>query len=98
MVEIGAYADLRRMSFQKQKLTDVSFFGADLQECNFSRCVLRRCDFINARITNACFEKADLRDSSFGGNDLLHANFKEARIDLEQAVIFASALGVVYTP
>ena len=70
-----------------------SFEGADLRECKLSGCVFSRCSLSGALLTNADLTKADLRGTRTDGVDFLHLKMKDTKIDLEQAVLIAEALG-----
>ena len=85
---------LEGIDFTKARLKDISFAEADLRECCFNSAVLTRCDFTGADIRGASFKNADLRTSRLANVSLLDADFKGAKVDLEQAVLFAEALGV----
>ena len=61
-------------------------------------CIRDRCCFDGANLTGATFRGADLRSSSIHDLNLLEIDFKDAKIDLEQAIVLASALGARYTP
>ena len=80
--------------FSGEKLSDVSFAESDLHGSRFDRCVFSRCDLTGADIHGASFRKADLRSCKLDQLHLDSADFKDAKIDLTQAVAFAETFGV----
>ena len=50
------------------------------------------------RLSNARFCESDLRGSKLEGIDVLGIEWKNAKIDLAQAVLLAEALGAKYLP
>ena len=55
-------------------------------------------NFRGANLTGASFRGADLRSSCIAETNLLEIDLRGAKIDLEQAVLLAGALGGVYEP
>ena len=49
-------------------------------------------------ISGASFRQSDLRDSNLGATDILGADFRGARIDVQQAIDMARALGAKFEP
>ncbi len=84
-----SYANLRKQSFQKQKLSNVRFYGANLTACHFNQCEMNACEFDDAIVHETSFYRCDLRGSTIEGMNILGANFKEAKLDIRQCVIIA---------
>ena len=59
---------------------------------------MTRCNFRSANLVGANFRNADLRGSCLEKTNLLEMDLKGAKIDLEQTVLLAAALGAVYVP
>jgi uncharacterized protein YjbI with pentapeptide repeats len=89
-------ADLRGISFRKQRLEALNFSGADLSGCDFTDAVLVDCDLTDANLKNARFARADLRRAQLGVlqvGDLVQ-HFKGSTISADQAAAIVAALGV----
>ena len=86
-------ADLRGLSFARQRLTRIDFSGANLEgadfnyaelgRCNFSRANLEQASFAFARINQCTFDEANLRGANFYGavfsqNSFVAALLREA--------------------
>ena len=93
-----SYTLIQELDLHGVRLTDVSFEQADLYHGNFDKAVLTRCNFRGANLTGASFRGADLRSSCIAETNLLEIDLRGAKIDLEQAVLLAGALGAVYEP
>lgn len=93
-----SYTDLREISFGRLELTGVNFEGAQLNHCQMARSSFRRCNFNHAWMTGVNLEGSDVRGSTLEGVDLKGIRFRNTKIDLEQAVALAAALGARYTP
>lgn len=87
--------------------------GADLRKCRFTDVRLREADLTGARLTNAAVRDtdlsgawlhsadltgADLRGSDLSSVDPMATPLKGAIIDVEQAVVLATTLGVQVRP
>ena len=93
-----SYTDLREVDLSHQTMENVNFYGADLTGCRIEKSTLRDCNFTEARLSNARFCESDLRGSKLEGIDVLGIEWKNAKIDLAQAVLLAEALGAKYLP
>ena len=93
-----SYTLIPELELCRTVLEDIRFEQADLHGSKFDKSVLRRCNFNGANLTGASFREADLRGSSITGTNLLEMDLKGTKIDLEQAVLLAGALGAVYEP
>ena len=82
----------------KMTLEQVNLEGADLTGCKLEKSRFRQCCFDRAWMTGASLEGSDIRDSSIDGVDILGMSLKNTKIDLNQAVALAAALGAVYEP
>ncbi len=94
-----SYTNLRKLSFQKQDLCNIRFFGADLTKCHFNQCKMNSCEFDEAIFYETSFYQCDIRHSTIDRVDILEASFREAKLDLEQCVAIAEFLTEgKYTP
>lgn len=84
-----SYTSLRKQSFQKQNLSDMRFYGADLTGCHFNQCKMNGCEFDEAIVHETSFYKSDLRHSTIDRIDITQVSFKAAKLDLEQCVRIA---------
>jgi uncharacterized protein YjbI with pentapeptide repeats len=87
-----SYTNLHKLSFHKQELLGIRFFGADLTDTHFNQCRIRECEFDEALVHETSFYKCDLRTSSLHGVNLFEVNFKDALLDLAQCVFLAEHL------
>lgn len=87
-----SYTNLRNLSFQKQDLCGIRFFGADLAGCRFNQCKMRGCEFDEANVHETSFYKSDIRGSSIAGLNLFEVNFKLAQLDLDQCIAITEHL------
>lgn len=86
------------------------FFGATFKRVRFTRCQLNEASFQEADLTGVVFDHCDLRQASFQGAKLMGTDFRGSNveglrvgsqdvagaiIDPAQAVVFASALGLI---
>jgi fluoroquinolone resistance protein len=71
---------------------------ADLTGANCQGATLRGIDLSGAWLHNADLSGADLRDSDLTAVDPVATQLKGAIIDVEQAVTFATALGLDVRP
>lgn len=92
-----SYTDVRNTDFSKQTLDSINFEGADLRDCNFEKATVTDCNFSSALMTHCNLKNADIRGSRLDGVDVLEVSFKSTKIDLEQAAVFARALGAEVT-
>ncbi len=89
-------ADLRGLSFRKQRLEQLQMADADVSGCDFRDAVFKGGSLRNAHLKNAQFAGADVRSVDLGGlslNDLVQS-FKGAVISHDQAATLVEALGV----
>ena len=93
-----SYTMIQELDLHGVELADINFEGADLSRANFDKSTLLRCSFRGSNLSGASFRNADLRGSCLSQTNLLDMNLKGAKIDLEQAVLLAGALGAVYEP
>ena len=93
-----SYTLIQELDLHNAHLEDINFEQADLYGSNFDKSILTRCNFRGANLTGASFRNADLRGSCIAETNLLEMDLKGAKIDLEQAVLLAGALGAVYEP
>ncbi|MEG2957986.1 MAG: hypothetical protein RR826_06945 [Christensenellaceae bacterium] len=56
------------------------------------------CNLTSAHTTNLSLNGSDIRGSSIGGTDIIGMSLKGTKIDLDQAITIAQALGAKYTP
>ena len=88
-------ADLRGLSFRKQRLEQLDFSGADVSGCDFRDAVFDGGSLRDAHLKLARFEGADLREVDLGGLRLVDARlFKGATISHAQAAALVSELGI----
>ena len=89
-----SYTALRYIDFSKSDLSGINWEGADLSGCDFTSARLTGCCLRQAVVHQAIFKKANLCGADIDGTDLLSASsIKEARIDLDTAVLLAEQLG-----
>ena len=69
-----------------------------MTDSKFTRCKIVECDFTKAIVTRMSMQDSDIRTSSIDGIDVLAVDLKNAKIDLEQCVIIAEAMGAKYKP
>ena len=82
-------ADLRSATF-----TDVRMREADLTGARLDGATVRNVDLSGALLHAASFVEADLRGSDLSALDPRDADLKDALIDVEQALVIATALGL----
>ena len=82
-------ADLRSATF-----TDVRMREADLTGARLDGATVRNVDLSGALLHAASFVEADLRGSDLSALDPRDAVLKDALIDVEQALVIATALGL----
>lgn len=88
-------ADLRAMSFRKQRLQQLDFSEADVSGCDFRETVFEGGSLRNAHLKLARFEGADLREADLGGVKLFDAKpFKGATVSYNQAAALLAELGL----
>ena len=88
-------ADLRKMSFRKQRLQQLDFSDAELSGCDFRDALFEGGSLRNAHLKLARFDGADLREVDLGGMKLLDARlFKGATISYHQAADLLGELGL----
>ena len=68
---------------------------ANLTEADLSRCDLRGADLTGARATGLRLTGADLRGARIDPGAWVAANLTGARVDVDQAVLYAAAHGLV---
>src|SRR6187397_3517240 len=84
-----AGADLRQAEFRNVRMAETDLSGARLDGA-----VLRDCGLAGAWLRGANLHGTDLRGSDLTSLDPLDADVGEARIDVEQALVIATALGL----
>jgi len=84
-----SYANLYKLSFQKQDFCGIRFIGADLSYCHFNQCKMNECEFDDAVVRETSFYRCDMRGSSMRGLNLFEVSLKEAQLDLNQCVAVA---------
>lgn len=82
-------ADLRKASFRGVRLRE-----ADLTGARFDGSTVRDTDLSDALVHAASFRGADLRGSDLSALDPLNNDVQDALIDVEQAMVIATALGL----
>jgi len=82
-------ADLRKASFHGVRLRE-----ADLTGARFEGAKVRDTDLSGAWMHGASFRGADLRGSDLSALDPLNSDVADALIDVEQAMVIATALGL----
>lgn len=87
-----SYTNLRYQVFDKQKLTGIHFFGADLTGCRFQKCAMQGCTFSECTMHETSLEGSDIRGASLANTDLIGVDLKDAMLDLEQCVYIAETL------
>lgn len=93
-----SFTYLADMDFHRREFNEINFTEADLSRCNFEKAVLRNCNFSGANLNGSSFRNADLRTCKLERVNILELDLFHAKIDLEQAILFAEALGAIYTP
>lgn len=89
-------ADLRGMSFRKQRLIGLDFSTADLSGCDFRDATFEGGSLRDANLRHTRFEGADLREAILGTLTMEQvSNFKRAVISHEQAAILAASMGML---
>ena len=84
-----ATADLRTAHFETVKMREVDLAGARCQGA-----VFRDCDLTSAWLSGAVMTTCDLRGSELAGIELEHVELRGAIITVDQAVVFAEAMGL----
>ena len=87
-----SYTNLRKLSFQKQNLCGIRFFGADLSGCCFNQCKMNGCEFDEAIVHDTSFYKSDIRGATFERVNLFEVSFRQAKLDIGQCVTIAEHL------
>lgn len=89
-------ADLRGISFRKQRIEGLNMSGADLGGCDFSASVFIGGSLRDANLKGASFKGADLRDVELGAVAVgdLQQHFMGSTISAEQAAVIVAALGI----
>ena len=82
-------ADLRKATF-----TGVRLREADLTGARFDGATVRDVDLSGTWLHRSSFIGADLRGSDLSSLDPLNVDVHDARIDIEQAVVIAEAIGL----
>ena len=82
-------ADLRQVTFRALRMREADLTGARLDET-----VLRDVDLAGAWLHEASFQGTDLRGSDLTSLDPIHAEIGGAQIDVEQALVIATTLGL----
>jgi uncharacterized protein YjbI with pentapeptide repeats len=88
------YSQFRYAKFRSAEFDSCNFEEADFQGANLSGSIFRKCNLRNAEMSKVKLLNADLRGSRIDG---LHLNAEDVRgavVDLPQAMIFASLLGI----
>ncbi len=88
------YSQFRYAKFRSAEFDSCNFEEADFQGANLSGSIFRKCNLRNAEMSKVKLMNADLRGSAVEG---LHLNAEDVRgavVDLPQAMIFASLLGI----
>ena len=89
-------ADLRGLSFRKQRLFQLDLSDADLGGCDFRDAHFDGGSLIGASLKRARFDGADLRRVDLGKLTADNvASFRHATISFEQAAALASAFGLL---
>ena len=82
--------ELDRVDFSGVKLANADFYAASLEKACFHSCVL-----VDANLANAKMRGADLRGADLSGVNLKDVDLKGARMNIEQAILFAACHGIV---
>jgi len=92
--------DFTLASFVKAPLYDLKLGGQRFRETNLSEADLRntdlsQADLMGARLLDAKLDGADLRGAKIDANGLRQAKLAGALIDIDTAIAFAAAYGLV---
>jgi len=88
------YSLFRFSRFQSAEFDCCNFGEADFQETDLSGAIFRNCNLQNAEMSKVKLVNADLRGSRVEGLRLNAQDIRGAVVDLPQAMIFASLLGI----
>lgn len=83
-------AELAGVSFDGVRMREVDLTDADLQKATFDGA-----DLSHARLVGANLAKTDLRGADLSGVDWRSLELRETRLDLGQAMAFATAYGAL---
>ncbi|MFC1403924.1 MULTISPECIES: pentapeptide repeat-containing protein [Streptacidiphilus] len=89
-----SYVGLAGADLRQATVEDVRMREADLGAARLDRAVLTGTDLSGAVLQGATFTGADLRGSDLSALDPLTVELRGARIDLPQAAVIATALGL----
>lgn len=93
-----SFVTLRGTDLGGIELRDLSLVEADLTDCDLTGATVAGCDLSRAELRGARLHDADLRGSVLLGVDPQGPRWRDARLDLAQAVTLAEALGAVVDP
>ena len=85
---------MRGADLTEATLTGVRLREADLSGARFDGASVRDTDLSGANLHRSSFRGSDLRGSDLSTLDPLNVDIVDARIDIEQAVAIAEALGL----
>ncbi len=88
------YSLFRFSRFQSTEFNSCNFGEADFQGTDLSGAIFRKCDLQNTEMSKVKLVNADLRGSRVEGLRLNAEDIRGAVVDLPQAMIFASLLGI----
>ena len=95
-----SYTEMRFLEFDKQMIERVNFTGSDFTGTSFILCILSECNFTDIITHNLSFRHSDIRTSHLGldQNSLLSIDFQNTKVDLQQCILLAEAIGATYSP
>ena len=88
------YSLFRFARFQSTEFDSCNFGEADFQGTDLSGAIFRKCDLQNTEMSKVKLVNTDLRGSRVEGLRLNAEDIRGAIVDLPQAMIFASLLGI----
>ena len=88
------YSLFRFSRFQSAEFDSCNFGEADFQGTDLSGAIFRNCNLQNAEMSKVKLVNTDLRGSRVEGLRLNAEDIRGAVVDLPQAMIFASLLGI----
>lgn len=88
------YSLFRFSRFQSTEFDSCNFGDADFQGTDLSGAIFRKCDLQNTEMSKVKLVNTDLRGSRVEGLRLNAEDIRGAVVDLPQAMIFASLLGI----
>ncbi len=89
-----SYVSLRMQELAGFDLHEVKLEGADLYAADLSGAILRGAVLTKANLAEAKLRKADLRGAEIAGIDFKNVDVKGARLNVEQALVFAMSFGI----